>query len=240
MKITVWNEFRHEKETESIAEIYPEGIHGAIADAISKEEGFEVRTATLDDPDQGLPSNVLNDTDVLIWWGHMAHGEVDDALVERIASRVRGGMGMIILHSGHNSKIFKKLTGTSCSLLWRNNDSCRVWTVNPAHPIAKGIGTYIDLPDEEMYGEPFGIPEPDELVFISWFKGGEVFRSGCCYRVERGKLFYFQPGHEEFPIFHNDKIKRVIANACRWAEPVNEVSDQPQCIHVMEPTGGVK
>lgn len=240
MKVTVWNEYRHEKETKAIAEIYPEGIHGAIAGALKSKEGMEVITATLDDPGQGLPPEVLEDTDVLIWWGHMAHGEVEDELVERIASRVRGGMGIIVLHSGHNSKIFKKLTGTSCSLLWRNDDSCRVWTVNPAHPIAQGIGSHIDLTDEEMYGEPFGIPEPDELVFISWFGGGEVFRSGCCYEIERGKLFYFQPGHEEYPIFHNEKILKVIENACRWACPAGEVSGQPECVHVKQPTGEVK
>lgn len=240
MKITVWNEFRHEKDSKAIAKIYPEGIHVTIAEALYKEEGFDVKTATLDEPGHGLTNDVLNETDVLIWWGHMAHDEVDDELVERIASRVRGGMGIIVLHSGHYSKIFKKLTGTSCSLLWRDNDSCRVWTVNPAHPIAKGIGPYIDLPQEEMYGEPFGIPEPDELVFISWFKGGEVFRSGCCYNIERGKLFYFQPGHEEYPIFHNDKIKRVLVNACKWAQPTIEVTDQVNCIHVKKPTGEIK
>ncbi|MFO7612935.1 MAG: ThuA domain-containing protein [Clostridia bacterium] len=240
INVTVWSEFRHEKENPAIAAVYPEGIHGTIAGALRKAGGFNVRTATLDEPEQGLPGEVLYDTDVLIWWGHKAHGEVDDGLVARIAERVRGGMGIIVLHSGHYSKIFKALTGTSCSLKWRDDDSCRVWTASPSHPIARGIGQYIDLPNEEMYGEPFGIPEPDELVFISWFGGGEVFRSGCCFKMERGRMFYFQPGHESHPIYHNEKIQRVIANACAWAAPVGGIIDKIECEHVKIPTGEVK
>ena len=240
INVTVWNEGRHEKLSKEIAAVYPEGIHGAIGGALAKDGGFNVRTATLDDPDQGLPDDVLNNTDVLIWWGHMAHGDVDDVLVEKIADRVRGGMGIIVLHSGHYSKIFKTLTGTNCSLRWRDDDSCRVWVVNPAHPIARGIDGYIDLKNEEMYGEPFGIPNPDEVVFISWFGGGEVFRAGCCFNVERGKMFYFQPGHEAYPTFYNEKIQLVLANACRWAAPVGEIQSTASCEHRKIPTGEVK
>lgn len=123
-----------------------------------------MRTATLNDPDCGLPPEVLENTDVLIWWGHKAHDEVPDELVERVHDRVLRGMGFIALHSAHFSKPFKRLMGTSCALHWRDGDFERLWTVNPAHPIAKGIGEYVEIPVEEMYGESFDIPEPDELV----------------------------------------------------------------------------
>lgn len=225
-RITVWNEYRHEKRSPKIAEIYPDGIHGAIAGYLGKEEGFEVRTATLDEPDHGLSDEVLNSTDVLIWWGHMAHGEVKDEIVEKVYKRVLCGMGLIVLHSGHLSKIFTKLMGTSCTLKWREADENeRLWVVEPGHPIAEGIGEYIELEREEMYGERFDIPTPDALVFIGWFKGGEVFRSGCCYHRGYGKVFYFQPGHESYPIYHKPEIIKVIKNAVKWARPVNTLAE---------------
>ncbi len=216
-QVTVWNEFRHEKE-EEIAKVYPEGIHAQLASFIGEE--FTVRTATLDEPEHGLTKEVLSETDVLLWWGHMAHGEVSDEIVDRVHQRVLEGMGLIVLHSGHFSKIFKKLMGTSCDLKWREDGQhCRIWNVNPSHPIVEGIGEYFELEQEEMYGEHFDIPAPDELVFVSWFPGGEVFRSGCTYRRGNGKIFYFQPGHETYPSYYNDKVQRVIKNAIRWCEP---------------------
>ena len=219
--VTVWNEYRHEQKNENIRAIYPNGIHGAIADFLSKEDIFEVRTATLDEPEHGLTDEVLNSTDVLIWWGHIAHGEVRDDIVEKVYQRVLNGMGLIVLHSGHFSKIFKKLMGTSCDLKWREiGEKERIWVVEPGHPIAKGLGEYIEIPHEEMYGERFDIPGHDTLVFISWFEGGEVFRSGCCYYRGSGKIFYFRPGHETFPIYHQPEIQQVIKNAVRWAAPV--------------------
>lgn len=240
INVTIWNEGRHEKRSEEIAAVYPDGIHGAIAEGLEKYGDFNITTATLDDPEQGLPDDVLNSTDVLLWWGHMAHGDVDDALVEKVADRVRGGMGILVLHSGHFSKIFKKLTGTNCALRWRDGDSCRLWVVNPGHPIVQGVGEYIDLKEEEMYGEPFGIPNPDEVVFISWFGGGEVFRGGCCFNVERGKMFYFQPGHEAHPTYYNEEIRRVLANAVRWAAPAGEIGSTAECEWRKVPTGEVK
>lgn len=216
-RVTIWNEYRHEKSDENVAEIYPEGIHGALA-AMLKEGGFEVRTATLDEPEHGLTDEVLNTTDVLLWWGHMAHDEVSDETVDRVQERVLGGMGLIILHSGHFSKIFKKLMGTTCDLKWRHDDTERLWVVAPGHPIAEGLGEYIEL-EEEMYGEPFDVPQPDELIFVSWFGGGEVFRSGMCYRRGRGRIFYFRPGHEENPSYHDPDVQLVIRNAVRWAAP---------------------
>jgi trehalose utilization protein len=219
LRVTVWNEYRHERSDERVAKIYPHGIHAAIAAALS-ERGLTVRTATLDEPEHGLTSDVLDNTDVLTWWGHMAHPEVSDEIVERVKRRVLDGMGLIVLHSGHYSKIFRSLMGTNCDLKWREaNDHERIWVVAPGHPITEGLGEYIEIDHEEMYGEPFDIPAPETLVFVSWFSGGEVFRSGCCYMRGRGKIFYFRPGHETLPTYHHPDVQRVIYNAVRWAAP---------------------
>ncbi|HET7658212.1 MAG TPA: ThuA domain-containing protein [Bacillales bacterium] len=219
MKVTVWNEYRHEVKDQEVREVYPDGIHQTIASFLD-EAGFSTKTATLDEPEHGLTEEVLADTDVLLWWGHTAHDEVDDEIVERVRQRVLDGMGLIVLHSGHFSKIFKKLMGTSCDLKWREaDDNERLWVVDPGHPIAEGIGEYIELDQEEMYGEHFDIPAPDELVFVSWFKGGEVFRSGCTFKRGQGKIFYFRPGHETHPTYHIPEIQRVIINAVNWAKP---------------------
>jgi len=221
LKVTVWNENRHEHHNPAVREIYPEGIHGAIASFLI-EAGFEAGTATLDEPEHGLTDDVLSNTDVLIWWGHLAHGEVQDDIVRKVQQRVLSGMGLIVLHSGHFAKIFKALMGTSCELKWREADEReRLWVVAPSHPIVEGIGEYIELEQEEMYGEHFDIPAPDELIFTSWFEGGEVFRSGCTYTRGSGKVFYFRPGHETYPTYHNEQIQRVIINAVRWAAPVD-------------------
>ena len=220
INVTVWNEYRHEQSNEAIAAIYPDGIHGAIAEGL-ENAAFSVRTATLDEPEHGLTDEVLAGTDVLTWWGHRAHGDVSDETVERVRRRVWDGMGLIVLHSGHFSKIFKALMGTTCDLKWREaNEKERLWVTAPGHPIVEGIGEYIELDHEEMYGEHFDIPPPDTLVFVSWFAGGEVFRSGCCYHRGAGKIFYFRPGHETYPTYYNPEVRRVIANAVSWAAPV--------------------
>jgi trehalose utilization protein len=221
-RVTIWNEFIHERRNEAIGKLYPQGIHGAIASYL-KNQGLDVQTATLDQPEHGLTDDVLDGTDVLIWWGHMAHAKVADEIVQKIHQRiVADGMGLILLHSAHYSKIFVKLMGTTCSLKWREiGEKERLWVVNPGHPIVEGIGDYIEIPNTEMYGEHFDIPQPDELVFISWFQGGEVFRSGCCFYRGRGKVFYFRPGHETYPIFYNPEVLKVIKNAIHWAAPSN-------------------
>lgn len=219
IRVTVWNENVHERTHKEVADVYPEGIHAAIAKGI-QQEGISVQTATLEQPEHGLTEEVLNNTDVLIWWGHMAHDKVEDEIVNRVHKQVLKGMGLIVLHSGHFSKIFKKLMGTSCDLKWREADETeRLWVVDPAHPIAEGLGQYIELEKEEMYGEHFDIPAPDELVFVSWFEGGEVFRSGCTYHRGQGKVFYFRPGHETYPTYYNQEILRVISNGVKWAAP---------------------
>ena len=219
VRVTVWNEFRHEKQHEQVRKIYPNGIHDAIAEGLV-QQGCQVRTATLDEAEHGLTESVLDQTDVLVWWGHMAHGEVREEVVERVQRRVLQGMGLVVLHSGHHSKIFKKLMGTTCSLRWRQvGEKTRVWLVAPGHPIAAGLEPYFEITQAEMYGEDFDIPAPDELVFVSWFQGGEVFRSGCCFYRGQGKIFYFQPGHETYPIYYQAEVRRVIANGVHWAAP---------------------
>jgi trehalose utilization protein len=236
IKVTVWNEFRHEKENPKVAKIYPEGIHGTIAAFLSKEAGLEVRTATLDEPEHGLTDEVLADTDVLFWWGHMAHGLVDDAIVAKVKARVHEGMGLIVLHSGHYSKIFKALMGSTCSLKWREStDKERLWVTTPSHPIVQGLGEYFEIPQEEMYGEPFGIPDPDELIFISWFTGGEVFRSGATWTRGHGKVFYFRPGHETYPTFHRAEVQKVLTNATYWAKPTVRIPDDAPNSPPLEP-----
>jgi trehalose utilization protein len=221
IRVTVWNEYRHEKSHEAVAKMYPEGIHGQVARFLRANPDIEVRTATLDEPEHGLTNEVLANTDVLIWWGHMAHGDVKDEIVDRVQQRILNGMGLIVLHSGHFSKIFKRMMGTNCSLKWREiAERERLWVVDPGHPIAQGLGEYFEIPHVEMYGELFSIPAPDELVFISWFQGGEVFRSGCCWHRGKGKVFYFRPGHETLPIYYQAEVQKVIINAVRWAAPV--------------------
>ena len=220
IRVTVWSEYRHERKDEHIAKVYPDGIHGAIAQGLAPH-GFEINTATLDEPEHGLTQDVLDNTDVLTWWGHMAHEDVSDEVVDRVQERVLHGMGLIVLHSGHLSKIFRRLMGTGCMLKWREADEMeRIWVVDPSHPICAGLPEYIEIPEAEMYGEHFDIPAPDNLVFISWFEGGEVFRSGCCYQRGQGKVFYFRPGHETYPMYYRDDVRHVIANAVKWAAPV--------------------
>ncbi|HIW32579.1 MAG TPA: ThuA domain-containing protein [Candidatus Paenibacillus intestinavium] len=238
IKITIWNEYRHEKTNDQVSSIYPQGMHSAIAEGLHGTSD-KITIATLDDPEHGLSEAVLEQTDVLIWWGHMAHDEVNNEIVDRVYQRVLKGMGLIVLHSGHFSKIFKKLMGTSCDLKWREaGEKERIWVVNPGHPIADGIGEYIELPQEEMYGEHFDIPQPDELVMVSWFEGGEVFRSGCCYTRGSGKIFYFRPGHETYPTYYNPQIRKVISNAVKWAAPVKR--DYPRYGHAEQPLEIIK
>ena len=235
IRVTVWNEFRHEKTDERVAAIYPDGIHKTIAAFLDTDEEITVRTATLDEPECGLTQEVLDATDVLLWWGHLAHHEVPDEIVDRVQESVLKGMGLIALHSAHHSKIFKRLMGTSCNLTWREDgDMERLWVVAPDHPIAQGIDRYFDLPHEETYGEPFDIPEPDKLVFIGWYEGGEVLRAGCCYRRGRGKIFYFQPGHETFPTFKAHWVQTGITNAVHWAVPESRIA-LLECPNVTKP-----
>ena len=232
IQVTIWNEYVHEQRDETVRKLYPDGMHGAIASSLRRELHGDVaiRVATLQEPEHGLSQEVLAETDVLTWWGHAAHDDVADEVVEQVHARVLDGMGIVVLHSGHFSKIFRRLMGTTCALRWRSDPGGErelVWTVNPSHPIAEGVPQPIVIPHQEMYGEFFDIPTPDELVFISSFAGGEVFRSGCCFYRGVGRIFYFGPGDQEFPVYHQPEIQRVIANAIRWCAGGFTVNDVP-------------
>jgi trehalose utilization protein len=223
IRVTIWNEFLHERKNPTVTQIYPNGIHQALASGLKQQlgEAAEIVTATLDQPDHGLTQQRLDQTDVLLWWGHLAHDDVSGQIVERAQRRVWQGMGFIPLHSAHLSKLFTRLMGTSCMLRWRDTgERERLWIVNPSHPIVDGLhDEYFELPATEMYGEFFDIPAPDELVTISWFAGGEVFRSGCTFRRGKGRIFYWRPGHETFPIYHHPTVLQILSNAIRWAAP---------------------
>jgi trehalose utilization protein len=227
IRVTVWNEFRHEKKDPKIAEIYPQGIHEAIAAPLRKTSDLQVRTAWLDQPENGLNEQLVNQTDVMVWWGHMAHHEVQDAVVERVHKRVLAGMGIVVLHSGHFSKIFKRLMGTSCDLKWREADEREIlWVTRPGHPIVRGIDDHFIIEKEEMYGEYFDIPEPECTFLISSFAGGEVFRSGCTWTRAAGRVVYFRPGHESYPTYHDRNVLRIIENAVRFAAPTQPITTQ--------------
>ena len=235
LKILVWNEGVHEAQNQpkTMVEMYPQGIHGAIATGLS---GFfptsDISTATLSDDQHGLNEDRLAETDVLLWWGHKAHAEVSDAVVQRVHEHVLAGMGLVVLHSGHFAKIFTKLLGTSCSLKWRNDGERElVWTVKPSHPIAAGIESPIIIPQQEMYGELFDIPEPDDLIFISSFEGGEVFRSGVTFSRGKGRIFYFSPGDQEYPVYHHPQIQRVLANGVDWAAQPDTFRSAPEVVN---------
>ncbi|GAA4267416.1 ThuA domain-containing protein [Frondihabitans peucedani] len=226
IRITVWNEFVHETRGDAVVVAnYPDGIHEVVAAGLREHlgDGASVATATLRDPEHGLTEEVLAQTDVLFWWGHIAHDEVSDEVAQRVVDHVHAGMGLVVLHSGHYSKVFKRLMGTTCSLKWRNDGERElVWTVMPGHPIAEGVPHPIRIERQEMYGEFFDIPVPDEEVFLSTFAGGEVFRSGVAYTRGLGRVFYFSPGDQEYPVYHHPDIRRVLANAARWARPRGE------------------
>ncbi len=222
LRITVWNEFRHELEKANVKAVYPEGIHVVLATALREHlaDAAIIRTATLDEPEQGLPDDLLATTDVLVWWAHKAHAVVPDTLAERVQKRVLEGMGFVALHSAHYSKPFMRLMGTGCGLKWRDAGELeRLYVVNPGHPIADGLPEFFEIPHEEMYGECFDIPTPDELVMLSWFQGGNVFRSCCTWRRGKGRVVYFRPGHETFPTYYQPEVRRVLANSVRYAAP---------------------
>ncbi|GAB12908.1 hypothetical protein ARGLB_028_00330 [Arthrobacter globiformis NBRC 12137] len=230
LRVTVWGENRHEQHQPHVAEIYPDGMHNTIREGIEENLGprAEVATVTLDDPEHGLTEDRLRNTDVLVWWGHAAHGEVTDEVAERVHRHVLAGMGLVVLHSGHWSKIFGKLMGTTCTLRWRSErDREIVWTVDPTHPIAQGVPHPFIIPEQEMYGEHFDIPAPDELIFLSTFSGGEVFRSGCTFKRGYGKIFFFSPGDQDYPVYHHKDVRRVIANGVEWARTARPERTDP-------------
>ncbi|MUH60193.1 ThuA domain-containing protein [Bifidobacterium canis] len=229
IRVTVWNEFKHEREYEGIRAIYPDGIHMCIAKFLGTQPDLEIRTATFDEPEHGLTQTVLDNTDVLVFWSHALQDEFSDEVAERVQQAVLSGMGLVALHSAHFSKIMKRLMGTSMTLKWKHSQTEKLWCIGPTHPIAQGVPSMIELPEEEMYGEYFDIPKPDDVVFAGWFSGGQVFRSGCTFTRGLGKIFYFQPGHEEYPIYHNPDIQRIITNAVRFCAPAVSARQTLEC-----------
>lgn len=227
IRTIVWGENVHEQTNRTVAELYPGGMHAVIAAGLNEHERIAATTATLQEPEHGLTPDRLAETDVLVWWGHAAHGDVDDAVAARVVEHVWAGMGLICLHSAHFAKVFKRLMGTPCNLTWREaGERERLWVTSRNHPIAAGLPDAFELEHEEMYGEPFGVPDPLETVFISWFQGGEVFRSGVTYRRGAGNVFYFRPGHETYPTYHDKTVKQVLKNAVLWAHnPAARVAD---------------
>jgi len=218
IRTVVWGENVHEHKNRIVAGVYPKGMHQAIADGLNQDPAIQATTATLQEPEHGLPVARLAETDVLLWWGHAAHKEVSDEVVERVAEAVWSGMGLIVLHSGHFAKIFKRLMGAPCNLTWREaGERERLWVTSRNHPIAAGLPDHFELENEEMYGEPFGVPEPLETVFVSWFQGGDVFRSGLTYKRGAGNVFYFRPGHETYPTYYDANVQLVLKNAVKWA-----------------------
>ena len=234
IRVTVWNEFKHEQEFEAIREIYPKGIHGCIADFLEKEQDISVRTATFEMPEHGLTEEVLQETDVLVIWSHALQDEFLDEVAERVQRHVLSGVGLIALHSAHFSKIMKKLMGTTMTLKWKHGEQEKLWCVAPTHPIAAGIPEMIEIPEEEMYGEYFDIPKPDDVVFAGWFSGGQIFRSGCTFTRGLGRIFYFQPGHEEYPIYFIPEIQKIIVNAVHFCKPQVEKRQYPVCEEIKE------
>ena len=227
IRVTVWGENVHEQKNRIVAGLYPDGMHNTIATALNRDPGVSATSVTLQDPDHGLTAEKLAQTDVLVWWGHAAHGDVADHIVDRVCDAVWSGMGAIFLHSAHFAKPFKRLMGSPCNLTWREaGERERLWLTSRSHPIAAGLPDSFELENEEMYGEPFGVPEPLETVFVSWFQGGEVFRSGLTYKRGAGNVFYFRPGHETYPTYHDANVQRVILNAVKWAHnPAARIAD---------------
>ena len=256
LRVTIWHEFRHEKQNEQIRGLYPDGMHAVMRDAIQEEtqthfqRPVEITLATLDEERNGLTPDRIQHTDVMVWWGHMAHGDVSDEVVEEVCEAVRGGMGFVALHSSHYCKPFKKLLGTGGHLRWRAvGERERLWCVRPGHALVAGIDKdYIEVPNAEMYGEPFDIPDPDELVLVSWFEGGNIFRSGCVFNRGAGKIVYLRPGHEEYPVYYQPEIRRLLANAVHYAAPVAGTApyfhecrkeyDTLETIHTPNPVSG--
>jgi trehalose utilization protein len=203
------------------ASVYPDGIPGAIAQQLGVA-GIRCARASIDDPEQGLGEERLAACGVLLWFGHSRHADVTPETTARVVRHVIDrGMGLVALHSAHHSRPFAQLLGTACDIGgWREDGRPEVLhVVEPKHPIARGLPLTFTIPHEEMYAEPFVVPTPEAVVLISSFERGGVFRSGCCWTRGRGRIFYFRPGHETFPVYHDPIVGRVLANACTWARP---------------------
>jgi trehalose utilization protein len=114
-----------------------------------------------------------------------------------------------------------RLTPPACVFpAWRaDGEPSHVTTLLPDHPIAQGLPARWDIPQTEMYDEPHHIPQPDAVVLEERWDKGEQFRSGCAWQIGKGRVFYYRPGHETYPIYRQQENLLVIENAARWAAP---------------------
>lgn len=216
-KVVVWSEGTAPKT------VYPYDVNTAIAEGLQPLKDWQIITASITDPDQGLSDDLLNSTSVLIWWGHQKHGDVKDELVAKIVRRVKeGGMGFIATHSAHYSKPLKALLGTNCGWKYYTDDGARVDLIvkSPKHPIAKGVKNFT-VPKTERYGDPFEVPPAETVVFdgIYTLPNGtkENAQQGMTWSVGKGRVFYFQPGHESYPIYFQEEIRHIFRNGVQWA-----------------------
>ena len=217
-RVVVWSEGTAPKR------VYPKDVNTTIAEGLQPlSPTWEIVTASLADPEQGLTEESLAKTDVLIWWGHQKHGQVKDALVARIVRRVKeDGMGFIALHSAHFAKPLKKLLGTNCG--WKGGYVCdgskvELIVKDKNHPIVRGVSDF-SLANTERYSEPFEVPEPEAVVldgiYIRPDGTKEHSRHGLVWTVGKGKVFYFQPGHETYPHYFDPNVQKVLCNAVEW------------------------
>ncbi|MDR0426377.1 MAG: ThuA domain-containing protein [Clostridiales bacterium] len=230
MKIALFVEMAPGMRAGECREAYPEGMQNCLK-AMLEAAGHRVTLVEQDENGDGAAmAAAVGDADVAYWWGHGLHQKVSDAAADAVVRAVWRGMGLVCLHSSHLSKPFLRLIGTDGTLCWREaGENERLWVVDPAHPIAAGLPPTVEIEREEMYGEPFGIPQPDELVFLGWYKGGEVFRSGCVFRRGRGKVFYFQPGHETYPNYKLPDVRRILLNAAEYLRCPAKAAADAEC-----------
>jgi trehalose utilization protein len=232
--VVVWSEGTAPKAQ------YPNDINGAVAEGLKCLDGWEVVTANLSDPEQGLPDSLLNRADVLVWWGHKKHGDVKTELVQKIVKRVQeDGMGFIALQSAHFSKpniALMSIGKTKQELLdavkpkgrvgaWGAyvNDctDLKVTTLAKDHPIAKGVPAEFNIVHTERYDNPYAVPTPEQVIFDGVYTkadGGKVpSQLGFVWTIGKGKMFYLQIGHETCPVYFDPTIRKIMANAVVWA-----------------------
>lgn len=200
-------------------DVYPNDVNSTIAEHLNEHADIVAKAVSIDHAEQGVSTELLDWCDVLLWWGHLRHDDVSDTTVDRVERYVRErGVGYIGLHSGHYARPFKRLIGTSGDLgsVRDEGETEQIEVVSPSHPIAAGINDF-SLPQVEMFGEPYDIPEPDDVIFESNFANGGEFRSGVTFTFGAGRGFYFRPGHEEYRIYHDLTVRTILANATRWA-----------------------
>ncbi len=269
VRVLVWDERQKEQK-----QVYANFLGNEIANHLRSRQGFTVQSVGLDDPQQGLPDEVLDQAQVLIWWGHVRHTEIKPEKGRQIVERVKAGkLALIALHSAHWSTPFIEamyertridarrrypdaatkiefvpmagfLAPTYDSLLtpayyalhaggvvknvrvdlpncvfpsYRHDAKhSRVTMLHPEHPIAQGVPPVFEVSQTEMYDEPFHVPEPDAVIFQETFRDGGWFRGGMVWTLGKGKVFYFRPGHETYPVFKEEYPLRILENAARW------------------------